>query len=87
MLKFDGRKKGEFRKKAQIVFQDPFSSLNPRMSVAQQIAEPLIINRIFAKKAEVDRKVMELMDTVGSPPGSRLPSPTSSTAGAGSASA
>ncbi|MCE1195098.1 ATP-binding cassette domain-containing protein [bacterium] len=59
MLKFDGRKKSEFRKKAQIVFQDPFSSLNPRMSVAQQIAEPLIINKIFAKK------VMELMDTVG----------------------
>lgn len=65
MLKFSGKKKGEFRKKAQIVFQDPFSSLNPRMSVAQQIAEPLIINKVYASKAEVDKKVADLMDTVG----------------------
>ena len=64
-LKFNSRERSEFRRHAQIVFQDPFSSLNPRMSVYQLIAEPLLINRVYKSNTEVSEKVKELMDTVG----------------------
>jgi peptide/nickel transport system ATP-binding protein len=60
----DSRMK-EMRKKMQIVFQDPFSSLNPRLSVADLIAEPLIVNGICANSAERTDRVFRLMDTVG----------------------
>ena len=63
-LKFTGARRAEFRKRAQIVFQDPFSSLNPRMSVSQLIAEPLVINRA-CPHSELDARVKKLMDTVG----------------------
>lgn len=49
----------------QIIFQDPFSSLNPRMTVGQIIAEPLRIYRITHSKEELNRRVAELMDMVG----------------------
>ncbi|MDR1978636.1 MAG: ATP-binding cassette domain-containing protein [Synergistaceae bacterium] len=61
----DEKGKSGFRRDAQIVFQDPFSSLNPRMSVFQLIAEPLLINRVCRGRREVGARVMELMDTVG----------------------
>ncbi len=64
-LKFEGVKRSEFRRRAQIVFQDPFSSLNPRMSVSQLIAEPLIINEICRSHKELNEKIGELMDLVG----------------------
>ena len=64
-LKFGAQERREFLKQAQIVFQDPFSSLNPRMSVYQLIAEPLLINKVYASNEEVSRKVRSLMDTVG----------------------
>ena len=53
------------RKKVQIVFQDPYSSLNPRLSVSELIAEPLLVNRVYSSAAERNRKIAELMDTVG----------------------
>jgi peptide/nickel transport system ATP-binding protein len=62
---FDPREKSRFRRNAQIVFQDPFSSLNPRMSVFQLIAEPLLINKACRGRKEVAARVRELMDTVG----------------------
>jgi peptide/nickel transport system ATP-binding protein len=65
ILRYGNEQRGVFRTRAQIVFQDPFSSLNPRMSVAQQIAEPLIINKAYRDKGEIEKKVKELMDTVG----------------------
>lgn len=55
----------KMRQEMQIVFQDPFASLNPRMSVSEIIAEPLIVNKIYKTKAERMRRVVELMDTVG----------------------
>lgn len=64
-LKYSAAQKAEFRRHAQIVFQDPFSSLNPRMSVSQLISEPLIINRACKSKKELERKVSELMSLVG----------------------
>ena len=55
----------ELRKDMQIIFQDPYSSLNPRMSVGEIIAEPLDIFKICATKEEREAKVKELMDLVG----------------------
>lgn len=53
------------RKDMQIVFQDPFSSLNPRMTVSQTIREPLIRQKLCKRRADMDRRVLELMDLVG----------------------
>lgn len=64
-LKYSAAQKAEFRRHAQLVFQDPFSSLNPRMSVSQLISEPLIINRACKSKKELERKVSGLMSLVG----------------------
>jgi oligopeptide/dipeptide ABC transporter ATP-binding protein len=60
-----GRKRRHLMRKMQIIFQDPFSSLNPRMSVWQLIADPLKTNHMFKSKADLNRRVWELMDTVG----------------------
>ena len=61
----DNKKFVELRPKMQMIFQDPLSSLNPRMSVSQQIAEPLRIHKVCASEDELNKRVMELMDTVG----------------------
>ncbi|MBP3685526.1 MAG: dipeptide ABC transporter ATP-binding protein [Clostridia bacterium] len=55
----------EFRKKATMVFQDPYSSLNPRMTVADIIGEPLDIHKLYETKEERREKILELMDHVG----------------------
>ena len=55
----------EFRKKAAMVFQDPYSSLNPRMTVADIIAEPLDIHKMYKTAEERREKVLELMAHVG----------------------
>ena len=54
-----------YRKEMQIVFQDPYSSLDPRMTVADIIGEPLDIHHLFSNKAERTEKVRHLMDLVG----------------------
>jgi peptide/nickel transport system ATP-binding protein len=53
------------RKDMQIIFQDPFASLNPRKTIAQTISEPLRLNKIITDKNKRMEKVIELMDTVG----------------------
>ena len=55
----------QMRRKMQIVFQDPYSSINPRMSVSEIIAEPMKLHKMYATKAEVDAHTQELMKTVG----------------------
>ena len=55
----------QMRKKAQIIFQDPFSSLDPKKTVSQTIAEPIIENKILKDKKAIDARVRELMATVG----------------------
>ena len=55
----------QLRKKVQIVFQDPYSCLNPRLSVWELIAEPLIVNGIFHDKNAMRARVRELMNIVG----------------------
>ncbi|SDZ08596.1 oligopeptide/dipeptide ABC transporter, ATP-binding protein, C-terminal domain-containing protein [Proteiniborus ethanoligenes] len=60
-----GQRLRELRKKMQIIFQDPFSSLNPRMSVSEIIGEPLIIHKAIKGRVELEKKVAELMGIVG----------------------
>ncbi|WP_419878550.1 ABC transporter ATP-binding protein [Brevibacillus centrosporus] len=55
----------EYRKKIQIIFQDPFSSLNPRKTVFHSIVEPLDIHRVYRDKGEKENRVYELMELVG----------------------
>jgi len=49
----------------QMIFQDPYASLDPRMSVFQLIAEPIVTYKLAADKRELESRVKELMDTVG----------------------
>lgn len=55
----------DFRKKATMVFQDPYSSLNPRMTVSDIIGEPLDIHKAYATRAERQARILELMERVG----------------------
>lgn len=55
----------KLRKEMQIIFQDPFSSLDPRQTVNQIISEPIKINKILKDKKQIEERVLELMDTVG----------------------
>ena len=56
---------GEFRKDMQIVFQDPYSSLNPRMTVSDIIGEPLDIHKLYKTKKERADRIAELLTLVG----------------------
>jgi len=67
---FDGKRVtekniGNFRKDMQIVFQDPYSSLNPRMTVADIIGEPLDIHKLYKSKGERADRISELLTLVG----------------------
>ncbi len=55
----------EFRKKATMVFQDPYSSLNPRMTVSDIIGEPLDVHKLYQTKEEREARILELMSHVG----------------------
>ncbi len=70
-IKFDGKvikskaDLNEFRKKATMVFQDPYSSLNPRMTVSDIIGEPLDVHKLCKDKKEREERILELMGHVG----------------------
>ncbi len=70
-IKFDGKviktksDLNEFRKKATMVFQDPYSSLNPRMTVSDIIGEPLDVHKLCKSKKEREERILELMGHVG----------------------
>jgi len=56
---------GRFRRRMQMVYQDPYGSLDPRMTVQDIVAEPLEVHRVTASKAETRERVAELLATVG----------------------
>ena len=68
---FDGKKIEtkkdilEYRRKSAMVFQDPYSSLNPRMTVSDIIAEPLDVHKMYSNKAERQERILDLMAKVG----------------------
>jgi peptide/nickel transport system ATP-binding protein len=67
ILKYDKRKMKAFRKEMQIIFQDPYESLNPRMTVSQAIQAPLIIQKVYraSDRAGLEKKTLEMMNLVG----------------------
>ena len=65
ILDYKGRRLKEHRREIQMIFQDPFSSLNPRKTIYNTIAEPMLTQHILKSKAEVERRVLEKMETVG----------------------
>ena len=67
---FDSEKKIDvdmhpYRKQMQMVFQDPYSSLDPRMTVEDIIGEPLDVHKLYSSKQERREKILSLMETVG----------------------
>ncbi|MDR3076703.1 MAG: ATP-binding cassette domain-containing protein, partial [Synergistaceae bacterium] len=63
--KFNRRQMHDMRKNMQIIFQDPYSSIDPRMSVIEIIAEYIFIHKMFRNKIETFNRAAELMDMVG----------------------
>ncbi|MEG1620444.1 MAG: ATP-binding cassette domain-containing protein [Oscillospiraceae bacterium] len=65
ILKCTDNEMRDLRKDMQIIFQDPFASLNPRKTVSEIIAQPIALNKIITNKKDREKRVLELMETVG----------------------
>ena len=65
ITKLKGEKLRQNRQNIQMVFQDPYASLNPRMSVFDIIAEPLLVHHLYQDKADLEKKVLDLLHRVG----------------------
>src|SRR5258707_11089214 len=68
IVKFDRRELHAFRRQAQIIFQDPFASLNPRMTIEQILLEPLIVQKTGRTRRERKQRVAELLEMVALTP-------------------
>ena len=68
IAKLSGAELKRFRKSTQLIFQDPYASLNPRMTVGEIIREPLVIHHVYPTRQEQDEVVAELLQTVGLKP-------------------
>ncbi|MDE0597550.1 MAG: ABC transporter ATP-binding protein, partial [Dokdonia donghaensis] len=60
-----GKALRSLRKEVQIIFQDPFASLNPRLTVGQAIIEPMEVHKLYASTKERKERVMQLLERVG----------------------
>lgn len=65
ITKYSRKQMRSLRQEMQMVFQDPFSSLDPRQTVSQLISEPIIEHRLLKTKGEVEKRTLQLMETVG----------------------
>ena len=63
--KLNKKEMRQMRQKIQMVFQDPYASLDGRKSVFESIAEPLIVQKVYTQKADLEKRVYELMETAG----------------------
>ncbi|GHT68132.1 ABC transporter ATP-binding protein [Spirochaetia bacterium] len=60
-----GKKKDHIYSEMQMIFQDPFTSLNPRLSIRDLIAEPILVRKTIRNSNDIKNKILELMDIVG----------------------
>src|SRR4051812_32677819 len=60
-----------YRRNLQMIFQDPYASLNPRWSVGRIIAEPIVTHGLIAERSKIDARVAELLALVGLSPADR----------------
>ena len=65
LLKLKAKELKKYRKKLNIVFQDPYSSLNPRLNIGSAVTEPMKVHGIYANDNERKKKAMELLERVG----------------------
>jgi len=65
VMTMTGSVMSQFRREAGIIFQDPFSSLNPRLTTSELIEEPLIVNSTYKSKSDRRQAVYKMMQTVG----------------------
>ena len=65
ILKYDKKQTFNYRKKIQMIFQNPYSSPNPKMKIQETLLEPLEIHKIFKSKKENLNRVCEIIDMVG----------------------
>ena len=67
VLAMSAQEMKELRREMQIIFQDPFASLNPRMTVSEAIAAPLIVQKLYNRrdKEGINKRVREIMDMAG----------------------
>lgn len=65
ILKLNNKQMMDMRKKMQIIFQDPYASLNPRLTVGELIAEPIKVTKLIDNRRKLDERIFELMGTVG----------------------
>ncbi|MBI2858721.1 MAG: ABC transporter ATP-binding protein [Chloroflexi bacterium] len=64
---FKGPELQDYRKSIQAIFQDPFSSLDPRMRVRQTLAEPLVVNKMMERDGKMEERLREAVEQVGLP--------------------
>ncbi len=65
VTKYNKDEMRKMRKEMQLIFQDPFASLNPRKTVSEIIGEPLTLHKLVKSKEELNTRVLELMEVVG----------------------
>lgn len=65
VTKLSAKEMTKLRSEMQMIFQDPFASLNPRKTVSEIIGEPLRLHKVYKNKADQDKRVRELMELVG----------------------
>lgn len=65
ILSLSSTEMNKLRPRMQMIFQDPYASLNPRMTVSEIIAEPIRVNKTITDSREMNTKIKELMETVG----------------------
>lgn len=65
VAKLDSKQMRNMRRDMQIIFQDPFASLDPRKTVFDAIAEPIKFHKLCNSKEEIEKRVLQLMETVG----------------------
>lgn len=68
ITKIKGKELNQFKQEVQMIFQDPYASLNPRMTVGEIIKEPMDIHKVYKTEVEKEARVRELLELVGLKP-------------------